>query len=92
MYIRYMWLRREKLGLEEGAQLPVLKEVKKFLGAGAAVVFRQVNMSVAPFLNPLKPFCFSHRKVDPTLVLGGLSTTRFKGVNTALTFLRHTTV
>lgn len=42
VYLRYMWVRRERLGLEEGVQLPVLKEVKKFFGAGAAMVFRQM--------------------------------------------------
>lgn len=50
VYIRYMWLSRERLGLEGGAQRPVLKEVKKFLGAGAAVVFRQVYIRPYRFL------------------------------------------
>lgn len=50
VYVRYMWVRRERLGLEEGVQLPVLKEVKKFFGAGAAMVFRQVN---------IRSYCFS---------------------------------
>ncbi|CAM9920984.1 unnamed protein product [Laminaria digitata] len=42
VYVRYMWARRERLGLEEGAQLPNLKETKKFFTAGGAIVFRQL--------------------------------------------------
>eukprot|EP00904_Undaria_pinnatifida_P010662 jgi/Undpi1/6726/HiC_scaffold_20.g09205.m1 len=42
VYIRYMWVRREKLGLAEGLQLPRWLEVTKFVGAGSAMVFRQM--------------------------------------------------
>ncbi|CAM9852250.1 unnamed protein product [Ectocarpus sp. 6 AP-2014] len=42
VYAKYMWDRRERLGLAGGVSLPGLGEVKQFLGAGGAMVFRQL--------------------------------------------------
>ncbi|CAM9767063.1 unnamed protein product [Pylaiella littoralis] len=42
VYARFMWTRREKLGLKGGASMPGWREVKQFLGAGGAMVFRQL--------------------------------------------------
>lgn len=47
VYAKYMWSRRETLGLAEGASIPGWREVKQFLGAGGAMVFRQVNLAHA---------------------------------------------
>lgn len=48
VYARFMWTRREKLGLKGGASMPGWREVKQFLGAGGAMVFRQVQL---PFVS-----------------------------------------
>ncbi|CAM9105197.1 unnamed protein product, partial [Hapterophycus canaliculatus] len=42
VYARYMWSRREMFGLAEGVSIPGWSEVKQFLGAGGAMVFRQL--------------------------------------------------
>ncbi|CAN0400986.1 unnamed protein product [Ascophyllum nodosum] len=41
-FVGYIWRRREALGLAEGVSAPSLMEVKQFLGAGGAMIFRQL--------------------------------------------------
>lgn len=43
MYAWSMWCRREKLGLGSGSSIPGWREVKRFVGAGGAMIFRQVG-------------------------------------------------
>lgn len=45
MYTRFMWNRREQLGLARGLSIPGWSEIKQFLGSGGAMVFRQVLFS-----------------------------------------------
>lgn len=42
VYARFMWNRREQLGLSKGLSIPGWSEVQQFLGSGGAMVFRQV--------------------------------------------------
>lgn len=46
MYARFMWVRREQLGLARGLGIAGWREVKQFLGSGGAMVFRQVGYKV----------------------------------------------
>lgn len=41
--IAYIWSRKEALGLAAGVRAPSWKEVKDFVGAGGAMIFRQVT-------------------------------------------------
>lgn len=43
MYGKFIWDRREELGLAGGPRLPGWEKVKEFLGSGGAMVFRQVS-------------------------------------------------
>lgn len=46
VYARFMWNRREQLGLAGGLRIPGWGEVQQFLGSGGAMVFRQVLLTV----------------------------------------------
>lgn len=46
VYIGLMWSKREQLGLSEPASFPGVKEMKRFVGNGGAMLFRQVNANV----------------------------------------------
>lgn len=43
VYVGLMWSKRDELGLDGPASIPGMKEVKRFVGDGGAMLFRQVK-------------------------------------------------